>query len=132
LNKWRVVGHIFLVWGSVLLISALGAFIGMISVIDQTLYVDEALISAASAVIAPYLGFAAFAYVISGVGYYAGRENAATPISSNESNVTINAALDKTDNLEENVDNNFNFTVLMKRFEEIEEKQNRKNNERED
>jgi hypothetical protein len=123
LNKWRVVGHIFLVWGSVLLISALGAFISMISVIGQTPYFDQALILAALAVIAPYLGLAAIAYVISGVGYYAGRENAATPISSNKSNVTINATSDKIDNLEENADNNFNFTVIIERFEEIEEKQ---------
>jgi hypothetical protein len=123
LNKWRVVGYIFLVWGSVLLISALGAFFSMISVIGQTPYLDQALISAALAVIAPYLVLAAIAYVIGGVGYYAGRKNVATPISSNKSNVTISATLDKIDNLEEIVDNNFNFNVIIKRFEEIEEKQ---------
>jgi hypothetical protein len=123
LNKWRVVGYIFLVWGSVLLISALGAFISMISVIGQTPYLDQALISAALAVIAPYLVLAAIAYVVGGVGYYAGRENAATPISSSKSNVTISATVDEIDNLEEIVDNNFNFNVIIKRFEEIEEKQ---------
>jgi len=123
LNKWKVVGYIFLVWGSVLLISALGALISMISVIGQTPYFDQALISAALAVIAPYLVLAAIVYVIGGVGYYAGRENVATSMSSNKSNVMISATLDKIDSLEENVDNNFNFTVIIKRFEEIEEKQ---------
>lgn len=123
MNKWKVVGYIFLVWGSVLLISALGALISMISVIGQTPYFDQALISAALAVIAPYLVLAAIVYVIGGVGYYAGRENVATSMSSNKSNVMISATLDKIDSLEENVDNNFNFTVIIKRFEEIEEKQ---------
>lgn len=122
MNNWRVVGYIFLVWGSVLLISALGAFISMISMISQTPYLDQALISAALAVIAPYLVLAAIAYVIGGVGYYAGRKNAATSISSNKSNVTISATLDEIDNLEEIVDDNFNFNVIIKRFEEIEEK----------
>ncbi len=125
MNKWRVVGYVFFVWGSVLLISALGAFISMISMIAQTPYLDQALISAALAAIAPYLVLATLAYVIGGVGYYAGRENAATSISSNKSNVTISATLDKIDNLEEIVDNNFNFNVIIKKFEEIEEKQNK-------
>jgi len=123
LNKWRVVGHIFLVWGSVLLISALGAFISMISVITQTPYLDQALILTALSTIVPYLVLATLTYVIGGIGYYAGRENAATSTSSNKSNVTISATPDKIDNLEEIVDNNFNFTVIIKGFEEIEEKQ---------
>jgi hypothetical protein len=123
LNKWRVVGHIFLVWGSVLLISALGAFISMISMITQTPYLDQALILTALSTIVPYLVLATLTYVIGGIGYYAGRENAATSTSSNKSNVTISATPDKIDNLEEIVDNNFNFTVIIKGFEEIEEKQ---------
>ena len=123
MNKWRVVGHIFLVWGSVLLISALGAFISMISVITQTPYLDQALILTALSTIVPYLVLATLTYVIGGIGYYAGRENAATSTSSNKSNVTISATPDKIDNLEEIVDNNFNFTVIIKGFEEIEEKQ---------
>ncbi len=123
MNKWRVVGHIFLVWGSVLLISALGAFISMISMITQTPYLDQALILTALSTIVPYLVLATLTYVIGGIGYYAGRENAATSTSSNKSNVTISATPDKIDNLEEIVDNNFNFTVIIKGFEEIEEKQ---------
>ena len=121
MNNWRVVGYIFLGCGSVLFISALGAFFSMISAISQTPYLAQAIISAALAAIAPYLVLATLACIIGGVGYYAGRENAATSISSNKSNVTISATLDKIDNLEEIVDNNFN--VIIKRFEEIEEKQ---------
>lgn len=122
MNNWRVIGYVFLGCGSVLLIYALFAFFGMLSVIPQTPYLAQALTSAALAAIAPYLILGTLAYVIGSVGYYAGQEKTATPISSNKSNVTISATLDKIDRLEGTVDNNFN--VITKRLDEIEEKQN--------
>ena len=95
MNNWRVAGYIFLGFGSVLLISALGAFFSMISVISQAPYLAQALISAALVAIAPYLILGSLAYVIGSIGYYVGREKTATSISSNKSNETIIATLDE-------------------------------------
>ena len=82
MNSWRAVGYIFLGWGSVFLVYALIVFFSMTSVFSAIPSLAQATI--ALAVSAPWLILASLTYVVGVVGYYAGRENAAT---SDEANV---------------------------------------------
>jgi hypothetical protein len=72
LNNWRVVGYIFLGWGSVFLSYALIVILSMmfsgLPILNQA--------ALALAVNAHWLILASLAYVVGFVGYYAGRENA--------------------------------------------------------
>ena len=77
MENWRVIGYIFLGWGSVLLIYALFVFLSMASLLSGVPFLNEAPIALAAS--APYFVLAALLYVVGVVGYYAGRENVATP-----------------------------------------------------
>jgi len=77
LENWRIIGYIFLGWGSVLLIYALFVFLSMASLLSGVPFLNEAPIALAAS--ARYFVLAALLYVVGVVGYYAGRENVATP-----------------------------------------------------
>jgi len=78
LNNWRAVGYIFLGWGSVFLIYALIAFLGMMSL--SPTFLNFAPIALAAN--AQWFILAALFYVVGVVGYYAGQEKvaASTPV----------------------------------------------------
>jgi hypothetical protein len=82
LNNWKAVGYIFLGWGSVFLIYALIVFFSMTSIFSAIPSLAQTTIALAAS--APWLIIASLTYVVGVVGYYAGRENAAT---SDEANV---------------------------------------------
>jgi hypothetical protein len=84
LNNWRAVGYIFLGWGSVFLIYGLLVFFGIASIFSAAPIFSQASILVSLAASAPWFVLAALLYVVGVVGYYAGRENAAT---SDEANI---------------------------------------------
>ncbi|MBK5133552.1 hypothetical protein JJE00_03890 [Candidatus Bathyarchaeota archaeon] len=89
MNNWRAFGYIFFGCGSVLFIFALGTFFRLISVISQTPYLSQELISTSLVVIAPYLFLGTLWYLIGGAGYYVGREKTVTLVSSKKLDETI-------------------------------------------
>jgi hypothetical protein len=70
----------------------------------------------------PLLVAGSVAYVFGGAGLFMGRDNKAFSIVSHREKVTEEDLLDKVNRLEGIVDNN--FSVITKRLDEIEEKQN--------
>lgn len=75
MNNWRIIGYIFLGWGSVFLGYAIIVILSMLfsglPILNQA--------SIAFVLNAPWLILSALMYVIGFVGYFAGRENVATP-----------------------------------------------------
>jgi hypothetical protein len=84
LNNWRAIGYIFLGWGSVFLILGLLIFFGIVSIFSAAPIFGQVSILISLAASAPWFVLASLLYVVGIVGYYAGRENAAT---SDEANV---------------------------------------------
>ena len=84
MNNWRVVGYIFLGWGSIFLVLGLLIFFGIVSLFSAAPIFGQVSILVSLAASAPMFVFASLLYVVGFVGYYAGRENAAT---SDEANV---------------------------------------------
>lgn len=96
MNNWRVFSYIFFGCGSLLFIYALGTFFSKLSVIPQTPYFDQTLISTSLLAIVPYLILATIWYVIGSFGYYVGRKKI-KHISQNKSDDTVTRTLDEID-----------------------------------
>lgn len=88
MNNWRAFSYIFFGCGSLLFIYALGTFFSKLSVIPQTPYFDQTLISTSLVAIVPYLILATIWYIIGGFGYYVGHKKMKR-ISPNKSGETV-------------------------------------------
>jgi len=96
MNNWRAFSYIFFGCGSLLFIYALGTFFSKLSMIPQTPYFDQTLISTSLLAIVPYLILATIWYVIGSLGYYVDRKKI-KHISPNKSHETVTSTLDEID-----------------------------------
>ncbi len=94
MDNWRAFSYIFFGCGSLLFIYALGTFISKLSVITQTSYFDQTLISTSLVAIVPYLILATIWYIIGGFGYYVGHKKMKLS-SANKSGKTVTLTNDE-------------------------------------
>ena len=94
MNNWRAFSYIFFGCGSLLFIYALGTFFSKLSVIPQTPFFDQTLISTSLVAIVPYLILATIWYIIGSFGYYLGRKKMKC-MSSNKSDETVTLTHDE-------------------------------------
>ena len=121
MNNWTVVSYIFLGFGSVLLVLAAFIFSNIYLPYSANPLLAPVAGSVALSASAPWIVLTACAYVVGGVGYYAGQDYVEESSDSEEASERASPLLDRIDRLEGIVDNN--FIVITKRLDKIEETQ---------
>ncbi len=120
--NWKAVGYLCLGLGSVILIWALLVFLTLFSELRQLPYVGQiASITALIAAIPHFIATSVF-YVIGGIALYLDSDSQVDQIDFDNEEVSGLDLLDRLDRLEGIVDTN--FSVITKRLDKIEEKQN--------